>query len=393
MHIFNRKRKQDTFDYEKYLVEYDSFLNYGKRIEDFISEIPTKLNEKQILNLTKKLYEFENVYLPDMDEEILFTNPQKLSEMITLKMVNNQSYLCLVFANSSYSYKTKYLCKIDNDTKYNKYYFIDLYKKYLEEKEKFNSMIFSGNKIIDEEINVDFLLSHSNQCCIKIFKNEMKIGHRLMEFSPFETFLRLGIFTINGATTVNDDYIGKGYGKILYDTVDDIFPYQQIPHGYEGSPYGLSDYSEAFWNKRDNYRKTPLVLEYYENQNVEINNLNNYLCGIERINPYSIYKPYLIEGFFLSQLNNINITWNKQNDIYLLNPKSHCLISFNNKCKTNGCLQELNGEQFRDTLINIINNSNYYKEFDWDSKKIFFEKKYPNQNFEKPNIINRMPYL
>lgn len=388
MFILKKLKNHDTFNYEQYTSEYNNFLNYGKTVSDFMSKIHTPINKEQTIKLTEKLKEFENIYFPEDNEEILYVNPKKPSEMITSKNIDNRLYLCLVYANTSNTYKTEYLCKIEQDTQYNQYYFVDLYKKYLLEKEKFNSLILSGEKNISKEIRISFLLSNTHQCNIKIFKNDIEIGHRLMEFSPFKTFLRLGIFTINGATTVKDDYIGKGYGKLLYNTVDEIFPYQQIPHGYEGSPYGLSDFSEKFWQKRDIYRKTPIVLDYFKDQNENINKLNNCFLNIHKISPYSIYKPYLIEGFFLSQLDNIKITRNKNNETYILNSKNFNIISFNERYQNH--IQDIEPEDFREVLINVINiHNDDYKNIDWDDYKLFFENKYPNHSFVTPIEYNK----
>lgn len=123
----------------------------------------------------------------------------------------------------------------------------------------------SGTKIINEQfsIKIEKNCEESNIGFefILMDSENRKCGSRVISINPFLSYLKLGVFTVSGSSSINKELIGKGCGKALYDTVDKILPYHQIPHGYADAIGGLSNYSREFWKKREKYIMTPPVDE------------------------------------------------------------------------------------------------------------------------------------
>ena len=275
--IFKKKSKKENKEevnpFKEYQQQFTWMIHNGKTVEEFINDIAKDIEPSiDIKKLSLFLKDYENIYQKEQNEKILYKNPQKPSEILSVKKINNEAYICLSYLKQSNIYKTDFLVKTGDWKDIQKYK--QSYIDYLNEEKKFHDFMIEGNQKIDDHTELKIKTSSCHKVIVSLEKDGQSIGERRVSFSPFQTYLRLGIFTVCGASDVNSDEIGKGYGKILYNTIDKILPYQQIPHGYEGAPYQLSSYSENFWKKRNEYRVTPLVLDTFKEQNEEMKRIN-----------------------------------------------------------------------------------------------------------------------
>ena len=164
------------------------------------------------------------------------------------------------------------------------------------------------------------------------YKNE-KIGYRIVEFNPLQCYLNLDVMTISGGSEIEKDFIGKGLGRFLYDTIDSIIPYQQIPHGYAGAVGGLTDYSNNFWKNRRENQAVPVISDAATKKLKELDYINKIRISIRPL------------SFFLSNpnLKTSDYLWNEEENIVI--KKDFFPDYMNNKNKK---FEDLDLRQFRD---------------------------------------------
>jgi hypothetical protein len=307
--------------------------NYrGMSIEKFINLFPDNPLFKNKENIEYLKYK-EKYYKTNCNEKILYQNPKDFTEMLILRKINNKDYIVMVNDDKTLLefFSSKILTQVNSNKEIE--IIINKYKNYLDEKDKYLDLEIRGNKKIDD-LTLEITKKDDRYSLVFLKldedKNRTVIGMRQMNFSPFESYLKLGLFTICGASKIyNKDYIGKGYGKILYDTIDKLTPYIQIPHGYAGAPFNLTDDSTNFWNKRNKFRPLPDILSIYKKQEDDLNKLNN------RDNNSQIFSmgreinlKYAISFYLSLQKPDIHV---QITDDYLSNGDEYILINDENR--------------------------------------------------------------
>lgn len=200
------------------------------------------------------------------DNEKLLYKDEKY-HLVSLKM-NDNRYLI-------YNYKSNMKEVIDitdniNQTK-------KIIDQYFNELLHFNNLILDGKKIISDNLYLKITKQQNEDLYVKLIQNDKIIGSRSSSFNPLETFFKLGVLTVSGSSSLLNDYIGQGLGLKMYETIDKILPYQQIPHGYAGSPGSLTSFSKNFWSKRKQYLAFPDIIEEKINIQAEIEQFNTTL--------------------------------------------------------------------------------------------------------------------
>ena len=307
--------------------------NYrGMSIEKFMELFPDNPIFKNKDNIDYLKYK-EKHYNVGANEKLLYQNPKNLTEILLLREINNKKYIVMINDDKHLLefFTSKILTKVTSNKEIE--IITNKYKEYLDEKQKYLDLEIQGHKKMDD-LTLEITKKDERYRLVFIKVNDNKkrtvIGMRQMEFSPFESYLKLGLFTICGASKIYDkNYIGKGYGKILYDTIDNLTPYIQIPHGYAGSPFNLTEDSTNFWTKRNLFRPLPNILSTYVKQEDDLNKLNDinnnsqiFYLGREINLKYTIL-------FYLS-LQKPGITLQMTDD-YLSNGNEYILINDENR--------------------------------------------------------------
>ena len=159
-------------------------------------------------------------------------------------------------------------------------------EEYYKISKEFNDLELTGKRIIKENYYIEILKTqYRNRMFFTLYEKDKVIGSRAININGLTTFLALNAFTISGGSNLDKEYIGKGLGLLLYDTVDKTLPYQQIPHGYAGAMGCLTEYSRNFWENRRKNKTVPTLDKENEdkinyisriNQNIEIQNIEIY---------------------------------------------------------------------------------------------------------------------
>lgn len=112
--------------------------------------------------------------------------------------------------------------------------------------------------------------------------------------------------------------------------------------------------------------------------------MNDRLNGIHLIRPNSLRKSNIIEGYFLSQLPDVNIQ-QVSKDLYIINTNKVCLVSSSvnsNNMDTDNIF--ISPEQFRQQLIQSFgqkNNEVLCNQDNVDYVLSVMKKYYPDVNF------------
>ena len=114
----------------------------------------------------------------------------------------------------------------------------------------FDNLILDGEKKLSDTLHLKIIKQQNSDLNVKLIQDNKIIGSRSSSFNPLKTYFKLGILTVSGSSSLSNDFIGQGFGRKMYETIDSLLPYQQIPHGYAGSPGSLTHYSKTFWEKR-----------------------------------------------------------------------------------------------------------------------------------------------
>lgn len=89
--------------------------------------------------------------------------------------------------------------------------------------------------------------------------DDCSVGYRSVDFAPFETLWRTRRPCLCGTTQISCSFRGTGVAREIYGWIDTLFPeITQIPHGYAGAPFSLSEDAQDFWKKRMRYKPLPL---------------------------------------------------------------------------------------------------------------------------------------
>ena len=216
-----------------------------------------------------------------------------------------------------------------------------MFKKYLDEYEKYKDIIFTGQySKNDYNINIK---KENLKLSVELYKDNDLVGCRDMEFSPFESYYRLGIFTICGSADIFEKkYIGKGYGKALYDIIDNVIHYQQIPHGYQGAPFSLSQHSGNFWKKRNEFKVIPEPIEDRTKNDILLEEINKTFHGYNYYNS-NFYNDNHICMYFLSQIPSKIL---RLNDFFILS-NQYDICSFHES----DTIKELSKADFKTYII------------------------------------------
>lgn len=288
----------------------------GQTFEDFIKdfeELPPLHDEFN----RKYIAQYEKSYPVKNNEQILFVNPDLQSEMLLLREHDNKQSIVLVKEHPHLAdvFSASYLTEINDSISVDEV--VNHYKQYIEKCNDFKNLEFYGERSINDDLKME-VSKHNAGLSVLILKKELRpngnreiIGSRKLDLSPFVTYLRLGVLTVCGASQIREQqYIGKGYGKIMYDTVDKIIPYLQVPHGYEGTPYGLTEYSRTFWEKRKQHIVLPEVLDKYAVQNDELEKLNSefYNTPVIRIGKQHDIRT-VVSAYLLNQNGSMPISY------------------------------------------------------------------------------------
>lgn len=240
-----------------------------------------------------------NKYSVLKNEKILYINPNDSEHLLISKKINdNEWYICEINKQIMFTYKKKYIAKISNLEEEKE--ITDLFKNYIVEHEKYKDISFLG-QYSKNDYMID-IKKEGKKLSIELYKDNNLLGCRDMEFSPFECYYRLGIYTICGNSDIFEkDCLGKGYGKALYDIIDNVIHYQQIPHGYQGAPFSLSQYSDNFWKKRSLFKVIPEPLENRTQNDDILKNINQTFHNYYYYNS-GFYNDNHIYMYFLSQI-------------------------------------------------------------------------------------------
>lgn len=309
----------------------DAFEDFqGMSTSEFLE--PMNLCDDSRNELSSYLLPYEMLYKPEDGEKIILKNVcltqeegKKPGNMITIKMINDEPHICFVHPIKDNYYKATVICK-ESDL-LTRHDVIKLYKQYEQYIDDWKHLVLEGEQKIDKNVVADFRMSSYNQFEVALNHLEYKyeIGRRTINMSPFESYIKLGIPTVNGSSRMLYPFIGEGYGRKLYDIVDNVLPYQQIPHGYAGAPYDLSKDSTRFWEKRNQHRVTPTIRDDIAAQMDYIDSINDIMCNQHIVN-ISENDVDLYFGYYLSTLPDINIQ-KISDDIFLINSNHVRLIT------------------------------------------------------------------
>ena len=328
-----------------------------------------------------------NKYSASKNEKILYINPNNPEHLLISKKINkNEWYICEIKKQIMFTYKKKYIAKINNLE--DEQEITNLFKNYITEHEKYKDIYFTGQYSKNDYI-ID-IKKDDEKLSIELYKDNNLVGCRDMEFSPFECYYRLGIYTICGSADIFEKQdLGKGYGKALYDIIDKLMHYQQIPHGYQGAPFSLSPYSDNFWKKRNVFRITPEPLESRIQNDAILQDINKTFHNYYYYNS-SFFNDNYIYMYFLSQFPSKIL---RLNDFFILSNK-YDICSFHES----EFIQEISREDFKTYILeeqsikikNKLERSNELQE-----KKIQYLVSVFNEKVEKclTKLKNEYPLM
>ena len=253
-------------------------------------------------------------------------------------------------------------------------------EEYYKIRKNFFDTELKGKRYFNENIYVEILKAENqNRIFFTLYDKDNKIGSREININGLKTFLALDIFTISGGSQLKADYIGKGLGLFLYDTVDKTLPYQQIPHGYAGAPGCLTDDSKKFWERRKQKKILPVledkskkILDYLSklDNNMEISNKFYYLAHL--------YSNQFIENknvfFDISKF----LKYEKCYYLAFLNPEKQNFIQMN---------EDILKEDVKKSFLEFINDSyidDNYISFD------DFLNRVKEETFVNIDIVNKI---
>lgn len=94
-------------------------------------------------------------------------------------------------------------------------------------------------------------------CYLRHRNHDLHLGLYKFELSKPQTCFIADQWTINGHSFVQNDHVGKGFGRQIYDAAETISGMTALPSGRDFAPGELSADSKRFWERRSVHTTLP----------------------------------------------------------------------------------------------------------------------------------------
>ena len=248
--------------------------NFVLFANDVFNIVINSVNNYKIANknppLMMSIYSKNNIEITESNvykyDNIIAENKLK-TLAFEIKNIKGKDYLMERLYQNNFYY-SKPLIRIDENNIENIRY---LATQYIEESDKLLFGQYNDIKRIDDNMVLS-VKSKENKLKIELIQNSKKEdirernlvkckGNREVWLMPFSDCLLFNKIIVSGHSNIFDEnYLGKGYGKALYDIIDSQRSFTQIPNHYERKFdfSGLSPQAKKIWEKRQELDLLPI---------------------------------------------------------------------------------------------------------------------------------------